>query len=172
MPGDRDSLLTRVTPPTTLTASQSWGLRLSDHPGLIHLNDHDIEANLAIDHQLVRLRAGSEEVGVWSSDECQLFENGDGRFLIRAEGDELPFTPNATEPLRNAIATLHADSGKRSKPPSRESVPPPTDPSLGSGGNTVEVVDGPPPQPVTLILFYLMAAGTALLGVWALISLI
>jgi hypothetical protein len=139
-----------------------------------------------------KLRSGDSEIGDWPRDECEIIPNGAGSFLILAEGDELHFTPESSEEFAAALNPLEP-TGTVSPQPSGTPVATPigdnplgleestTEPALPSDMGEAssephavhhEILDGPEPGSVTVGLFYLLAALTALLGLWAALTLI
>jgi hypothetical protein len=149
-----------------------WGPRLSKHPGVINLNDQVVEVSVELGTDRLRLFAGNQEIGDWSIDECEIVENGSGAFLIRAEQEELPFSPAEPQRLRDSMAGIPTDIGPGdvSTEGARIEItaqPTPTV-ALADDLHAFKPVEQPPPGPVTLGLFYLLVAVTAFLGLWAL----
>ena len=77
-------------------------------------------------------------------------------FVLSAEGEDLTFRP--THPDEFAIASINGVGGK------------PVRASHTSGPESPE--QAPPPRPLTLVLFYLLVAGTLGMAVWALLSIV
>lgn len=102
----------------------------------------------------IRLTSNGLEVGSWSADECTIVANEAGSYLIVAENEELPFSPSSSESFASALAA------EQSQPLTKTAVPPPRHLEEGA------------PRPLTMIGFYLLATLTALLGIWAIWSIV
>jgi hypothetical protein len=103
-------------------------------------------------------RAVSERVGESSEmDEDPVGENT----ADEDTADENPGGENISEPK-----TVVASEGEP-EPSVEEAV----DDATSSSPKEFEVVDGPPPRSTTMIGFYILAGITAILGVWAVISI-
>lgn len=132
------------------------GYTLSEHHGVVTLDGQALDVTIQIELERIRLATNGTEIGNWNSDECQIVESGSAGYLILAENEELPFTPLRTELFAAALAeTISTDQEQASEPVT-----------------TVETVEEPEPGPVTMVAFYLLAAVTAALGLWATWSLI
>lgn len=110
----------------------------------------------------LRLTSGSEEIGDWERSRYQLSRTATGTFVLSAEGDDLPFRP--TRPDEFALAATRGmaavpDANSRRK---KRHTP--------DAADTSE--QAPPAKPPTLVLFYLLVAGTVGMAVWALLSII
>jgi len=136
---------------------------LTTHPGVVTLDETEIQVSLALEPGRVRLFAGDREVGDWSEAECIIRTRGDGGWVIEAENESLPFQPE--DPRLFSVGL----NGPSTAAPPFEAIPEQsaTGPLTFTGPR-----EGPPPRWTTLLGFYLIAGFTAVLGVWAFLSLI
>jgi hypothetical protein len=153
-----------------LSAVAIWGPRLSEHPGVINLNEQTVDVSVELGTDRIRLSAGNQEIGDWSIDECEIVEKRSGVFLIRAEHDELPFSPAEPQRLRDSIAMTDNGAGELSSEvaPIEVMAQPAPAVTLADHLGGLKPDEQPSPRPVTLALFYLLVAVTAFLGLWAL----
>lgn len=98
------------------------------------------------------------EIGSWTQEECKIVANGASNYLIVAEDEELPFSPSSSEAFADALA--------RQQPPKKETRP------VKSQALAPKHIEEGAPRPLTMIGFYILASITALLGFWALWSII
>ncbi len=125
--------------------------------GVVTLVDNSVEVTVGLESETVTLTAGGVEVGRWSFDECAIREDGDGLWVIEAEEEALEFLPDDPDRFAETLA-----NGSGSEAVAIEEAAIPSDPG---------VLEGPPPKPVTMAVFYALSALTAALGLWALVSL-
>ena len=98
-----------------------------------------------------------KQVGDWDDTAFSLTPVGNGAFKLEAENEELTFLPDSPTDFAAAGAgSSEAGTGT-------------TGMALPGDGHVVK--EGPPPQPLTLLLFYLLLAGTLAMAVWAAVSL-
>ncbi len=128
---------------------------MSQHNGAISLGDDPIVVVVGVNADRIRLDSNGSEIGDWARDECEIVVDPAGRYLIRAENEELPFIPD--DPVTFAEA-LTQGSPTTSGGPQRET----------SRATEDEVA----PKPLTVIGFYILAAITLALGLWAVWSVI
>ncbi len=124
--------------------------------GVVSLDDSSIKVTVGLDDTTVTLVAGEVEIGEWSSSECRIKESGEGSWVIEAEEERLSFLPD--DPSGFALS-LNGDAS-----------PPQVQPSTVMGPDPA--IEGAAPKPSTVTAFYTLAALTAALGLWALITLI
>lgn len=106
----------------------------------------------------VLLYSNGTEIGSWAPEECEISESGPGSYLIVAENERLPFLPASDDVFQAALAKRVT----RSRPAPIDS------PGYATHGQVQEA----PPRPITVIGFYLLAAVTAALGLWAVWSIV
>ena len=143
--------------------------------GIVTVEDDRVPVTVGIDPTRVTLVAGDVSIGEWPVDECVITDEGGGTWSIEAEDEKLSFQPE--EPGRFAASLDGNDMPTRMAAPEPEAPEPEmTEPGdledVESSSDGLVVDEGPPPRSATLIGFYALAALTAALGVWALISLI
>lgn len=132
-------------------------------PGVVTLADDNVDVTVGVGEEEIRLVAGDVEIGLWGASECSIKDAGNGVFLIEAENDALPFSPVDPEGFARVLTNRAPQDVPGSQRPSH--------PTNDSSGETIEIEVGPPPRLMTTLGFYLLAGGTAALGLWALISL-
>ena len=115
---------------------------------------------LGVEEDRIRLSSGGLEIGEWAVEDCSIAQTDDGSFTITAENETLRFVPN--NPTNFAAAMNH---GRLPDPAADEDI------------DEVEVVvddtdELPDAKPLTKAAFYVLAAVTAALGIWALVSII
>lgn len=144
------------------------------YDGIVNLDQDEVEVIIGLDSDRVHLQAGDLEIGDWAPDECAIAHLGRGVYAITAENESLQFVPRDAR-LFEAGLNHGTGYGLSTAPKQDESqarrgrhtktVPgPETSPAHGESA-------APPPKPLTLALFYGLAAITAALGVWALLSI-
>lgn len=131
-------------------------MSLSLHHGAITLGADPIDVVVGIETGRIHLDSNGNEIGDWSRDECQIVPDPSGHYLIVAENEELPFTPD--DPV------MFADALMEPSPPTTAADP--------QSEPTRSIVDELAPKPLTVIGFYLLAGITSALGLWAVWSLI
>ena len=127
---------------------------MNEHHGVIELGDNDVEVVVSFDDHSLRLASGQEEVGRWDRSMYTLVDGGEGTFVIHAENEALTFKPHSPNEFARA-----AVQGRVPRQGPNGSIP-------------HEIVEGPAPRLVTMVLFYLLAGVTLALGIWAAVSLI
>jgi hypothetical protein len=130
---------------------------VADFAGQVLLDNDMVDVVVDLRKDTVSLVAGDVEIGTWATEDCKIRPLGDGRWTIHAENDSLAFEPEdpgGFERNLNGTATPVV-----TKHPGRHLK-----------GNTLH--QSPPPHLITLLGFYLLAAVTGALGIWAIISLI
>lgn len=101
------------------------------------------------------MTSGGKEVGDWEPSTYTLSRVDPATFLLSAEGVDLTFRPSipdefAIASLNNGIDAVRAPRGR---------------------GHHLSQ-QAPPAKPLTLVLFYLLLAGTVGMAAWALVSII
>ncbi|MEA1902037.1 MAG: hypothetical protein U9N56_00765 [Actinomycetota bacterium] len=112
------------------------------------------------------MSSGGSEIGEWPDGEYTIDHNGEGMYTITAESESIQFIPN--DP------TLFAAGLNGGVTPAPETSP---DDAQSAAAMTTRVFtdtggEGPEPKAVTMAIFYGVATLTALLGLWALASLL
>ncbi len=120
-------------------------------PGVVTLEDDRVPVIIGIDGDEITLLSGRVEIGKWPAVDCTFVENGDGSWVIEAEHDSVFFLPDDPGQFEKGLVGQHVAE---------------------SEGAEVEVVDGPPPRPWTVVGFYALAAATLAMGVWAFINVV
>ena len=128
---------------------------MTTFPGVMTLNDDNVPVTVGLDDERITLVSGEVSIGEWLVGEYEVIDLGSGTFVIEAEDDSIPFLPD--DPISFARG-LHLE-------------PVPT-PEPSRPADTFEVIDGPAPQPRTVVAFWLLVAVTAALGIWAVLSLL
>jgi hypothetical protein len=122
----------------------------------VTLDGDPIDVIVGIEAERISLTSNGSEIGSWSPEECQIVENEAGNYLILAEDERLPFSPRSQEKFAAALA------GERSIP-DEKGHPNATGPRH---------LEEAPARPVTMVGFYALAVVTALLGLWAVWSIV
>ncbi len=128
---------------------------MTSFPGVATLKDDHVPVMVGLDDEKITLVSGEISIGEWLAGHYQVVDLGSGEFVIEAEDDSIPFVPD--DPSSFALG-LHHD-------------PTPAEADRASTA-AIEVRDGPPPQPLTLVGFWVLAAITLGLGIWATLSLL
>lgn len=135
---------------------------MSIYDGVVTLDQTDVPVIVELNDDYIRLSASGTEIGSWTADECQIAHLGESAYSITAEDETLHFVPN--QPRLFAAAVNGAVTMVTTP------APHPVDELPVSTAQTVE--DGaPPPKPLTMGLFYGLCVTTAVLAVWALLSI-
>jgi hypothetical protein len=130
---------------------------VADFSGQVLLDNDMVDVVVDLGKDTITLVAGDVEIGTWATEDCKIRPVGDGTWMIYAEDDSLSFEPSDPRGFElnlNGAATPVV----RPKQPGRH---------LKSS-----LHQGPPPRLGTLLGFYLLAAITGALGLWAIISMI
>ncbi len=133
--------------------------------GIVTLDDDSVPVTVGLDQEKVTLVAGDVRIGEWPMTECVITDIGDGTWEIEAEQDTLSFLPK--EPDRFAQSL----NGQTDKPDDVPSVVA-DEAALVEGMRDSVVSDDPGPKRATVIGFYVLAAITAALGLWAIVGVI
>jgi hypothetical protein len=115
-------------------------------------NDH-VPVRIDLDEEKISLVSGEVSIREWPAGDYQVIDLGSGEFVIESEQGSIQFVPD--DPRRFAEG-IHGEP---------ESV-------TERVADTFEIRTGPPPKPLTLVGFWALAAVTAALGIWGLISLL
>jgi len=137
---------------------------VSIYEGVVTIDEDDVQVILGLDGNKIRLSAGGLEIGEWSADECSIDSVGDGVFTITAENETLIFVPNNPTSFEAAM-----NGGGAPDEAPDGTVEQSTEPTVAPPGETDHIPD---PKPVTMVVFYALAAITGVLGVWALIAIV
>ena len=130
------------------------------YDGVVTLADDKIPVIVELDDEHMRMSAAGTEIGDWRADECQIVHLSDSTYEIIAEGESLHFVPN--QPGLFDAAINGGRGATVAMPPPAEQKP------TGSDGPA----EAPPPQPLTMGLFYALCLVTLAMAVWSLISIL
>ena len=131
--------------------------------GVISLNDAEVPVIVGLEETGIRMSSGGSEIGEWPVGEFSIDHDGQGVFTITAENESLRFIPN--EP------TSFAAGLRMEETPVNEAVVPEHEPDPIHEQPAAADDDVPEPRTITKLVFYAVAAGTAVMGMWALLSL-
>jgi hypothetical protein len=133
---------------------------------VVAFDDNRVPVIVGVEDDIIRLSADGHEIGEWTGEECTILYEGDGVFTINAEDETLRFLPRDPKSFAAAI-----DGGAmlKSTPTAGSAA---QDESATRGERSAAWAEAPAPKRITKILFYLIAAVTAALGLWALVSLV
>jgi hypothetical protein len=138
------------------------GCNLTEHHGVIDLGDAEVGVAISFEDSRLRLTSAGNEIGDWERPMYQLTRADRATFIISAEGDDLPFKP--LHPDEFAVAAMNGTAGKLKVVSHRK--------KRGRHDGTESAGTVPPARPTTLLAFYLLAAGTLAMGIWALMEII
>lgn len=145
------------------------------YDGIVNLDQDEVEVIIGLDPDRVHLQAGDLEIGDWAPDECAIAHLGQGVYAITAENESLRFVPRDAR-LFEAGLNHGTGYGLSTAPKQDESQARRGRHSKTVPGSETSTPNGesaaPPPKPLTLALFYGLAAVTAALGAWALLRLL
>jgi len=125
-------------------------------PGVVTLNEDHVAVTVGLDDDRISLVAGEVPIGEWPSGEYVVIDLGEGTFVIEAEEDSISFHPDDPSGFARGLGQ-EPDPQVTNEP--------------AQSLDTIEIKEGPPPQPSTIVAFYALVVITAALGIWALISL-
>jgi len=128
---------------------------MTTFPGVATLKEDNVPVMVGLDEEKITLVSGEVSIGEWLAGQYEVIDLGSGEFVIEAEDDSISFHPD--DPNSFAL-------GIQREP---ETALVAADRSAG----THEIKEGPPPKPATLAAFWVLAVVTAVLGIWATISL-
>lgn len=128
---------------------------MARHNGAISLGADPIVVVVRVEADRIRLDSNGSEIGDWTRDECKIIVDPSGHYLIRAENEELPFTPDDPVAFADALNEV-----------------PPVNPVEKPQPATRSTVDELAPQRWTVVGFYLLVGITSALGLWAVWSLV
>lgn len=130
------------------------------YDGFVNLAGDEIPVSVELDENHVRMSAGGAEIGHWPADECDITNVENSVYTITAEDETLRFVPN--QPSLFAAAVNGAEATVVAAAPEPEREP-----------EAVGVMrEAPPARPLTMGLFYALCVTTAVLAIWALISIL
>lgn len=115
-------------------------------------NDH-VPVRIDLDEEKISLVSGEVSIREWLAGDYQVIDLGSGEFVIESDDYSIQFVPD--DPRRFAEGI----QGEAEAEPGRAS-------------DTFEIRTGPPPKPLTLVGFWVLAVITAVLGIWGLVSLL
>jgi hypothetical protein len=134
---------------------------LAIYDGVVTLSDHDVPVLVELDEDRIRLSASGTEIGEWPTHECLIRHVGNSTYAITAEDETIEFVPSQPGLFAAAVS---------GRPRTSTSVAMPPEPV--SEAKPVANGEAPPPQPLTMGLFYALCLVTAALGLWALVSMV
>ena len=126
------------------------------YDGVVSVNDGDIGVIIDVEDDRIRLSANGSEIGEWDADDCTIELVEDGVYRITAENESLRFVPNQPSLFAKAVSAEEPEPGGPTRivqelgstdTPSRESQ-------------------------LSRILIWVGGAATAVLGIWALASVL
>jgi hypothetical protein len=120
--------------------------------GVATLKEDHVPVMVGLDDEKITLVSGEISIGEWLAGHYEVIDLGSGEFVIEADDDSIPFLPD--DPSGFALG-IQGDPENPVRP-----------------GATLEVKEGPPPKPATVIAFWVLAVFTAALGIWATLSLL
>jgi hypothetical protein len=123
--------------------------------GVATLKDDNVPVMVGLDDEKITLVSGETSIREWLAGHYEVIDLGAGEFVIEAEDDSIPFHPD--DPGGFAMGVLGE--------PAAETID-------ASASGSVVVREGPPPRAVTVVGFWVLAAITAALGIWATLSLL
>lgn len=159
------------------------------YDGVVTIADDDIPVIVELDETRIRMSAGGIEIGEWPTDECQISHVSESTYSISAENETLRFVPNQPRLFAAAVNGGVIEAAPAPSSPTIE-VPAPPAPETRSEplpappvpeavavpapapAPVVTEREAPPPQPLTMGLFYALCVLTAGLAVWSLISIV
>ncbi|HEU5113853.1 MAG TPA: hypothetical protein VFU96_11095 [Acidimicrobiia bacterium] len=127
---------------------------MTTFPGVATLKEDNVPVMVGLDDEKITLVSGEISIAEWMAGQYEVIDLGSGEFVIEAEDDSIPFLPD--DPSGFALGIRKETE-----------APIPGDRS----STTLEVREGPPPKPATVIAFWVLAVFTAALGIWATLSL-
>ena len=130
------------------------------YDGVVTLADDDVPVIVELDDDYVRMSAGGTEIGHWPVDECLITHVENTTYAITAEDETLQFVPNQPSLFASAVNGAPKTTAAVAGPSAPDPAPP-------DG-----VREAPAAQPLTMGLFYALCLITAVLALWALISII
>jgi hypothetical protein len=163
------------------------------YDGVVTIADDDIPVIVELDETRIRMSAGGTEIGEWPADECQISHVSESTFSISAENETLRFVPNQPRLFAAAVNGTSPEVGPAGLTPMVETprseepqplppeipldeVPAPetvTTPPTPAPSAPVEAErEAPPPQPLTVGLFYALCVLTAGLAIWSLVTIV
>ena len=134
------------------------------HDGVISLNDADVPVIVGLEETGIRMSSGGSEIGEWSIGEFSIDHDGQGVFTITAENESLRFIPNEPSSFAAGLR-MEETQATEAAVPEDEAAP------LTEQPATADDEFVPEPRTITKLVFYAVATGTAVMGVWALVSL-
>ena len=142
------------------------------YDGVVTLSDNEVPVIVELGEDTIRLSASGTEIGEWATDECDITREDDNTYLIHAESETLPFTPNQPGAFAAAVGLADVASTVPLPPVVPAEVVQQAAPTA-----TVTSVDGsvataPAATPLTMGLFYGLCIVTLGLAIWALISIV
>lgn len=137
---------------------------MTTFPGVAKLNEANVPVVVGLDDERIRLVAGEVAIGEWPVGEYSIIDLGSGTFVIEADEDTIAFHPDDPGGFARGLAPTRIDVVSGSAASER--------PHSTVNADVVDIRESPRPGVKTMIGFYALAALTAALGVWALLSLI
>ena len=128
---------------------------MTTFPGVATLKEDNVPVMVGLDDEKITLVSGEISLVSGWPGTTRSSTSVAGEFVIEAEDDSIPFLPD--DPSGFALG-IQRD--------------PETSVSTDRPAAAHEVREGPPPKPATVIAFWVLAAFTAALGIWATLSLL
>jgi hypothetical protein len=135
--------------------------------GVVTFDDTNVPVIIGLQEDGISMSSGGAEIGQWSEGEFSIDPTEDGAYAITAENETLRFVP--TNP-----SLFAAGIGVGVAPPIQQEEShgaPDHAPPRPQAGGELKNGEAPAPKTLTRVAFYVLAAITAALGLWALVSL-
>lgn len=135
--------------------------------GVVTFDDTNVPVIIGLQEDGLSMSSGGAEIGQWGEGEYSIDRTEDGAYAITAENETLRFVP--TNPSLFAagigIGVTPPTQQDETETSTEHSPPPPQVRGESRHG------EAPAPKTLTRVAFYVLAAITAALGLWALVSL-
>lgn len=140
---------------------------MSLYDGVVVFDDTNVPVIVGLQEDGLSMSSGGAEIGQWGDGEFSIDPTEDGAYAITAENETLRFVP--TDP-----SLFAAGMGLGVTPPAAQDeaqeARDDTSPRPQASGE-MKNGEAPAPKTLTRVGFYVLAAVTAALGLWALASL-
>ena len=142
------------------------------YDGVITVDDESVAVIVGFEEERLRMSAGGAEIGEWARGDYSIDHDGEGVYTITAESETLRFVPNSPSlfaaRLSGTVAPLPLPT-----PPAGDGEPTSNDVTGPTSAvpKHIDKHEAPLPKPTTLVVFYALVGTTAVLGLWALVSL-
>lgn len=141
------------------------------YDGFVSIDEGRVHVVLGIVDDRISLSSNGSEIGQWDRADVSLVYVGGGVYTINVEGDTLRFVPSDQDLFAIEFGEIEAP-GQENRPEDvsgRHARRAPG--SDDEDGPRTAQAEAPPPRAATRVAFYALVATTALLGLWALLSM-